>query len=134
MRTSSTNCARRSVNRSTSVERLIGLARGQVRQINRGRCRGTKSAGGEGAGHGNRIGRVEEGPAVAMMRVPRFHFPAPVEDPVLAETDIDPVAHPDVEFELCVDAFRALRGVGVGKNRGVKTIVRVNATKVRDVN
>ena len=59
----------------------------------------------------------------------------PVEDPVLAETDIDPVAHPDVELELCVNAFWALRGVvGVGKNSRVKTVVRANATKVRNAN
>jgi len=69
-----------------------------------------------------------------MMRIPRLHFSSPVEDPVLAETDINIMAHPDVEKELRMYAFGALRGVGVGRDGGIKTVVRVNATKVRNVN
>jgi hypothetical protein len=68
-----------------------------------------------------------------MMRIPRLHFPSPVKDPVLAETDIHLMAHPDVEKELRMNTFGALRGVGVGKEGGIKTVVRVDATKVRNV-
>jgi hypothetical protein len=67
-----------------------------------------------------------------MMRIPRLHFPSPVKDPVLAETDINLMAHPDVEKELSMHAFGALRGVGIGKEGRIKTVVRVNATKVRN--
>jgi hypothetical protein len=68
-----------------------------------------------------------------MMRIPRLHLPSPVEDPVLAETDINLMAHPDVEKELRMCAFGALRGVGIGKDGRTKTVARVNATKVRNV-
>ena len=133
VRTSGDNGSCGSAHCSIGIEGLVCLARGQVGQINRGWCRRTKSAGGKGASHRDRIGGVEVGPAVAMMRIPRLHFSSPVEDPVLAETDINLVAHPDVEKELRVCAFGALRGVGIGKDRRIKTVVRVNATKVRNV-
>jgi hypothetical protein len=67
------------------------------------------------------------------MRIPQLHFPSPVENPVLAETDFNLVAYPDVEEELCMHAFGALRGVGIGRDRRIKTVVRVNASKVRNV-
>ena len=96
------------VNCGIGVEGLVGFTRGQVGQIDRGRCRRTKRAGGESAGHGNRIRGVEMCPAVAMMRIPRLNFPSPAEDPVLAKTDVDSVTHPDIELELSIHAFRAV--------------------------
>ena len=116
------------------VQGVVCLVGGLVRTIDRCWGRWPKRLCCENAGVVVVIMILQHDPAVLMGRIPGLHLSSPVEDAVLAESNIHTVSNSHVQLELCIYTFWARRGVYFGRLERVKTVERMYAAEVGDVN